>query len=40
MEETREWQHYSEKEKADVLSKASKRENTVDSPIDHLDYYV
>ena len=40
MEETREWKHYSEKEKADVLLKASKRENVVDSHTDHLDYYV
>jgi len=40
MEETREWKHYSEKEKADVLLKASKRENAVESHTDHLDYYV
>jgi len=40
MEETREWKHYPEKEKAKILRKASERENTIDIHTDHLDYYV
>lgn len=40
MEETREWINYSEKERAEVLSKVLERENSVGIPTDHIDYYI
>ncbi len=40
MEETREWKGYSEREKAEVLGKASERKNAIEFHVNHLDYYV